>query len=133
MSGRHRTIVGGLILLGLLSFALLVAFAARSCPVETLSQPCPQAARNVVVVVLLAAIGTAALVAPFAFLGEVLARRRIVYLGAWSRAGRRGVLAGLVVATLGGLRLAGVLSVEIAIFMLIVAVAAEWLFSRRDA
>lgn len=132
MSGRHRTIVGGLILFGLVTFALLLAFAARSCPVETLSQPCPQAARNVVVVVLLAAIGTAALVAPFAFLGEVLARRRIVYLGAWSRAGRRGVLAGLVVATLGGLRLAGVLSVEIAIFMLIVAVAAEWLLSRRD-
>jgi len=132
VSGRHRTIVGGLILFGLVTFALLLAFAARSCPVETLSQPCPQAARNVVVVVLLAAIGTAALVAPFAFLGEVLARRRIVYLGAWSRAGRRGVLAGLVVATLGGLRLAGVLSVEIAIFMLIVAVAAEWLLSRRD-
>ena len=70
--------------------------------------------------------------APFAFLGEVLARRRIVYRGAWGRAARRGTLVGLVVAALAGLRLGGALNVPIGMFTIILAAVVEWLLARRD-
>jgi hypothetical protein len=133
MSGRHRAIVAALILLGILASVVLVAFAARACPVETEAQPCPDATRNLVVVIGLASASAALLVTPFAFLGEVLARRRIVYRGAWWRATRRGLLVGLVIATLAGLRLGGALSVPIAIFVVILAAVTEWLLARRDA
>ena len=132
MSGRHRVTVAALILAGLLAVVILVAVAGRTCPVETASQPCPDAARNRVVVVILASVSAGLLVAPFAFLGEVVARRRIVYRGAWLRAARRGVLVGLVVATLAGLRLGGALSVPVAIFVVILAAAVEWLAARRE-
>lgn len=133
MSGRNRTVVAALILLGVLAGVALVAFAARECPVETEAQPCPEATRNVVVVIALASASAALLVTPFAFLGEVVARRRIVYRGAWWRATRRGLLVGLVIATLAGLRLGGALSVPIAIFVVILAAVTEWLLARRDA
>jgi MFS family permease len=132
MSGRHRTIVVGLILLSVLTALLLVVFASGACPVDTDLQPCPEAPRNVVLVIGLAATSVALLVTPFAFLGEVIARRRIVYRGAWSRAARRGVLVGLVLATLAGLRLGDALSVPIAIFVVILAGVAEWFAARRD-
>lgn len=133
MSGQHRAIVAALILLGVLALVLLVAFAGNACPVETEAQPCPDATRNVTVAVLLASVGVALLVTPFAFLAEFVARRRIVYRGAWLRAARRGVLVGLVLASLAGLRLGGALTVPVAIFIVILAVAAEWLLARRDA
>jgi hypothetical protein len=133
MSGHHRAAVAALILLGILALVLLVAFAGNACPVETDAQPCPDAARNVGVAIGLAAIGVALLVTPFAFLAEVVARRRIVYRGAWIRAARRGVLVGLVLAALAGLRLGGALSVPVAIFIVILAVVAEWFLARRDA
>ena len=132
MSGRNRALVAGLILLAVLCFVLLVAFASRACPVETLLQPCPGAARNLVIAIGVAGVGVGLLVAPFAFLGEVVARRRIVYRGAWGRAARRGVLAGLLVTALAGLRLAGALSVPTALFLLILAGAIEWFFVRND-
>ncbi len=132
MSGRHRTIVAGLLLLGTLTGLLLVAFASGACPVETELQPCPQAPRTLVVGVGLAATSAALLVTPFAFLGEVMARRRIVYRGAWNRAGRRGVLLGLVLAALAGLRLGGALNVPITIFVIVLAVVVEWFAARRD-
>lgn len=132
MSGTNRTMVGALILLGILAAVLLVAFAAITCPVETDAQPCPGAARNLVLGVGLASTAVGLLVAPFAFLGEVMARRRIVYRGAWGRAGRRGALAGLMVAALAGLRLGGALSVPIALFVLILAGVVEWFFARND-
>lgn len=133
MSGRNRTIVAALLLLAVLAVVVLVAFAANTCPVETVIQPCAQAARNLALGVGLAATAVGLLVTPFAFLGEVLARRRIVYRGAWSRAARRGVLAGLVVAALAGLRLGGALSVPVALFVLLLAGAIEWFFIRNDA
>ncbi|HEX2765726.1 MAG TPA: hypothetical protein VHR55_03685 [Candidatus Limnocylindria bacterium] len=133
MTGHHRTAVAALILLGILACLALVAFAGGACPVETDAQPCPDAARNVAVVIGLAAAGVGLLVTPFAFLGEFMARRRIVYRGAWVRAVRRGVLVGLVVAALASLRLAGALSVPVAIFTVLLAVGAEWLLARRDA
>jgi hypothetical protein len=132
MSGRHRTVVIGLILAAILAGLILVVFAANACPTETAAQPCPQAPRNVVIVVGLAATTAALTVTPFAFLGEVLARRRIVYRGAWVRAARRGVLVGLVIATLAGLRLGGALSVPIAIFIVILAAVVEWFAARGD-
>ena len=133
MSGRNRTIVGALILLSALSAVVLVAFAANSCPVETVVQPCPAAARNLVLVIVLAATTLGLLVAPFAFLGEVMARRRIVYRGAWNRATRRGVLAALIVAAFAGLRLGGALSVPVALFVLLLVGVLEWFFVRNDA
>ena len=132
MSGRHRLAVASLILLAVLVVIILVAFVGNTCPVDTESSPCPDAARNRAVVVTLASGSAALLVTPFAFLGEVMARRRIVYRGAWSRAARRGVLTGLVIAALAGLRLGGALSVPIAIFVIILAGVIEWFLARRD-
>ena len=132
MSGRHRTIVAALFLLGVLALVLLVAFAGNACPVETELQPCPDATRNLVVGIGLAATAVGLLVAPFAFLGEFVTRRRIVYRGAWARASRRGLLAGLLVATVAGLRLAGVLNVPTGLFVLILAGVAEWFAARAD-
>ena len=132
MSARNRTRVGALILAGILAALLLVAFASNTCPAETSAQPCPGAARNLVIGVGLASTAVGLLVAPFAFLGEVMARRRIVYRGAWGRAGRRGTLAGLMVATLSGLRLGDALSVPVALFVLILAGVVEWFFARND-
>ena len=132
MSGRHRAIVAALILLAILAAVLLVAFAANACPVETEAQPCPEAPRNLVLGVALAGSAVGLLVTPFAFLGEFVRRRRIVYRGAWGRAARRGTLAGLVLATLAGLRLGGALSVPVAIFVVVLAAVIEWFFARND-
>ena len=132
VSGRHRLTVALLILAAVLAIVVLVTVAGRTCPVETVAQPCPDAARNRVIVVVLASVSTALLVTPFAFLGEIITRRRIVYRGAWLRATRRGVLVGLVVAILAGLRLGGALSVPVAIFAVILAAVVEWLAARRE-
>ena len=132
MSGRTRAIVGALILLGILGVVVLLAFAGNACPVQTEAQPCPDATRNVVIVIALAAVSAGVLVTPFAFLAEVMARRRIVYRGAWWRAGRRGALVALVIAALAGLRLGGALSVPIAIFIVVLAGVLEWFLARRD-
>jgi hypothetical protein len=132
VSGRHRLAVAVLVLSGILAVVLLIGFAGRACPAVTVRDPCPDAARNRVVVVTLASVSAAVLVTPFAFLAEVVARRRIVYRGAWLRAARRGILVGLVVATLAGLRLGGALSVPVAIFVVILAGVVEWLAARRE-
>ena len=132
MSANHRLAVAVLILLAIFGAVMLVAVAGRACPVETPAQPCPDAARNRALVVALTSVTAALMVTPFAFLGEVMARRRIVYRGAWWRAARRGTLTGLVIAAIAGLRLGGVLSVPIAIFVIILAGVIEWFFARRD-
>lgn len=132
MSGRHRLGVALLILGGILAVVVLLAVAGRVCPAESPTQPCPDAARNRVVVVILASVSGALLVTPFAFLGEVVARRRIVYRGAWARAIRRGALTGLVIAVLAGLRIGGALSVPVGIFIIILAGVVEWLVVRRE-
>ena len=132
MSGRHRTIVTALFLLGVLALVLLVAFAGSACPVETEQQPCPDATRNLVLGIGLAAAAGGLLVTPFAFLGEFVTRRRIVYRGAWARAARRGLLVSLVIATLAGLRLGGALGVPTALFVFILGGVAEWFAARLD-
>jgi ABC-type Mn2+/Zn2+ transport system permease subunit len=83
-------------------------------------------------VVALAAATVALLVTPFAFLGEFVVRRRIIYRGAWWRAARRGLLSALLLAALAGLRLGGALTVPAAIFVAILAVLVERFLATRD-
>lgn len=132
MSGRNRTVVAALFLSGVLAVVVLLAFAASACPAETEAQPCPDAARNLAIGVGLAATALGLIVTPFAFIAEFVARRRIVYRGSWGRAARRGIIAGVVLAVLAGLRLAGVLGVPTALFVLLVTGAIEWFFIRND-
>ena len=132
MTGRHRTAAAALVLLGVLAFVALLAFAGNACPAETEAQPCPEAGRNLAIATTLAALGVGLVVTPFAFMGELLARRRIVYRGSWGRAARRGIVAGLVLATLAGLRLGGALGVPTALFVLVLAGVIEWFFIRND-
>ena len=131
MSGRARIVVAALALLAVLVGVVLVAFAGNACPGSTLGQPCPAAGANRIVVVTLAAAAVGLLVAPFAFLSEFVARRRIAFRGAWARAARRGLLAAALVAALAGLRLAGALSVAGALFLLTMAAMLEWFAIRR--
>lgn len=131
VSGRHRVIVSALALLSVLSALLVVVFAGNACPAATAQHPCPEASLNRVLVVAGSAVAVGLLVTPFAFLGEFVLRRRIVYLGAWARAARRGLLTALVVAALAAFRLGGALSVPVAIFLAILAALVEWFAVRR--
>jgi hypothetical protein len=132
VSGRYRITVVALLAAAALSAAAVYAFASVACPVDTESQPCPSAGRNLAIGIGLASLTVGLAVTPFAFLGEFMARRRIVYRGAWARAARRGALVALVVATLAALRLGGTLSVPIAMFVVVVAGAVEWLALQRE-
>jgi hypothetical protein len=131
VSGRTRLVVAGLALLALLAAVTLVAFAGNACPTDSPARPCPDAGTNRIAVVVLAAAAVGLLVTPFAFLAEFVARRRIVFRGAWARATRRGLLASAVVAAMAGLRLGGALSVPGALFLLILTGLAEWFAIRR--
>jgi hypothetical protein len=131
VSPRNRLLVGGRVLAALLCGIGLLLFASNACPAPLPKQPCPGADTNRVVVIGLAAASVVLLVAPFAFLGEFVLRRRIVYRGAWGRAVRRGALAGAVVVVLAGLRLGGALSVPGALFVLLLAGSIEWFAARR--
>lgn len=81
--------------------------------------------------VTLAAMSAGLAVVPFALLAEFAVRRRIIYRGAWARAGRRGLVVAAAIGALAGLRLGGALSVPVAIFVLSLAAALEWLAIRR--
>ena len=129
--GRHRVVVIALVLLALLAGLGLVVAAGTLCPEELPGQPCTTGPLNRVVIITLAALTAGLLVAPFAFLGELLARRRIVYRGAWWRAARRGVLAGLVVTALAALRLGAALNPPVAIFVVAAALGIEWFVARN--
>ena len=131
MTGRSRLLVAALVLFAVLSAVVLVAFAGNACAGDLLSQPCPEAGMNRAIVVALAA-GTAGLaVMPFALLAEFAVRRRIIYRGAWGRAARRGALVAAVIAAVAGLRLGGALSVPVALFVISLAAAVEWVAVRR--
>jgi len=131
VSRRNRLSVAGLVLAGLLCGLALLLFAASSCPADLPNQPCPAAGTNRIIVIGLSAVTVGLLVAPFAFLGEFVLRRRIVYRGAWRRAARRAVLVGIVTVVVAGLRLGGALSVPVALFVVLLAAAAEWFAVRR--
>jgi hypothetical protein len=123
--------VAALVLLAVLGAVVLVSFAGRACPADALGTPCPDAGANRAVVVTLAAATAGLVVVPFALLAEFAVRRRILYRGAWARATRRGLLVTAAIAALGGLRLGGALSVPVAIFVLSLTAALEWLAVRR--
>ena len=131
LTGRHRTVVAALALLAVLAALLLVVFAANACPTQIQDNPCPQAGVNRLVVIVLAALAVALTITPFAFLAEFVVRRRIAYRGGWGRAARRGVLCGVVVAALAGLRIGGALTVPVAIFVVLLAGLVEWFAARR--
>lgn len=131
MNRRDRVLVAGLVVAG--AAALLGVFVAASqlCPGPTAIDPCPEADRNRLIVVGLAGAAVVLLITPAAFVIDFLARGRIAYLGAWWRAGRRGALFGLVLATIAGLRLADALNPFSAVVVIGVAVISEWLAIRR--
>jgi hypothetical protein len=131
VTGHDRAAVAALALLGVLAGVVLLVFASGACPSDTPAQPCPAAASNRAVVIGLAAASAGMVVTAFALLAEFAARRRILYRGAWSRAARRGVLAGITLAALAGLRLAGALSVPGAIFVVLIGLMLEWFAIRR--
>jgi len=131
VSRRTRLAVAALALLAVLVAAILVVLASVACPNDTPEQPCPGSATNRVLVIGLAALAVGLLVVPFALLSEFVIRGRILYRGAWARAIRRGLLAGGVVAVVGGLRLGGALTVPVGIFVLLLVAAIEWLAIRR--
>lgn len=131
MTGRTRIAVAALVLLALLAAVILVSFAGHACAVDTPSAPCPDAGSNRAVVVALVAATAGLVVTPFALLAEFAVRRRILYRGAWGRAARRGFLVAAAIAALAGLRIGGALSVPVAIFIVTLAAALEWLAVRR--
>jgi hypothetical protein len=131
VSRRTRLAVAALALLAVLVAAILFAFANVACSTDTTEQPCPGVVTNRVLVIGLAAMAVGLLVVPFALLAEFVIRGRILYRGAWGRAIRRGLLASAAVAALAGLRLGGALTVPVAIFVVLLGAAIEWLAIRR--
>jgi hypothetical protein len=131
LTGRTRLAVAALVLLAVLVAVVLISFAGRACPADTPATPCPDAGVNRAVVVALAAASAGLAVAPFALLAEFAVRRRIIYRGAWARATRRGLLVAATIGALAGLRLGGALSVPVALFIVSLAAALEWLAVRR--
>ena len=131
MSGRLRLLLGAVFLFGVLGLVALVAYAGNACATDLAAAPCPDAGQHRATVVALAAFGAMLLVVPFAFLGEFAVRHRIVYRGMWGRALRRGLIVGLAVAALAGLRMGGALSVPAALFVVVMLGLLEWFTVRR--
>jgi len=131
MTGRSRLAVAALVLLAVLGAVVLVAFAGNACAGDLPGRPCPEAGLNRAIVVGLAAVTAGTVVMPFALLAEFAVRRRIIFRGAWGRAARRGVLVAAIIAALAGLRLGGALSVPVALFVISLAAALEWVAVRR--
>lgn len=131
MNRRDRVLVAALVVAGAAALIGVFVAASQLCPEPTSIDPCPDADRNRLIVVGLAGAAVVLLVTPAAFVIDFFARRRIAYLGAWWRAGRRGALFGLVLATIAGLRLADALNPFSAVVVIGVALIAEWLAIRR--
>jgi len=131
VNARQRLLVIALVLGAFACAGALLLFAMNACPAPGPDRPCPGATFNRLVVIGLTVLGTLLLVTPFAFLAEFLARRRIVYRGAWGRAARRGLLLAAVVAALAGLRLGGALTVPVALFAITLAGIVEWFALHR--
>jgi hypothetical protein len=131
MTARSRLAVAALVLLAVLGAVVLVAFAGNACAGDLPGRPCPEGGMNRAIVVALAAATAGLAVMPFALLAEFAVRRRIIYRGAWGRAARRGVLLAAIIAAIAGLRLGGALSVPVALFVISLAAAVEWVAVRR--
>jgi hypothetical protein len=128
---RDRALVAVLLIGGVVTAVAVVALAANLCPGPTPTDPCPDASRNQAVVVGTAALAIAQVMTGLAFVGDYLVRNRIVYRGAWARAARRGLLTGVGLAAVAGLRLVDALTVFSAAVVIVVVVAIEWLAVRR--
>jgi hypothetical protein len=131
VSRRDRILTAALLLGGTAALIGVVMAAGQLCPAPTAGDPCLEADRNRLIVLGLAAGGVFALMTGAAFAVDFLAHRRIVYLGSWARAVRRGGLTALTLAALAGLRLADALTGFSAIVVVALALAVEWLASRR--
>ena len=131
MTRRDRVLIAALVVGSFSAMIGVVVLATQLCPDPTATDPCLDADRNRLIVVGLAGMAVVLLITPAAFVVEFAARRRIVYLGAWGRAARRGALAGLALATVAGLRLADALNPFSAAVVVGVALTAEWLAIRR--
>ena len=131
MTTRDRVLVAVLLVGGILAAVAVVVLASQLCPGPTSNDPCPDADRNRILVVALAATAVSAVMAGLAFMADYATHQRIVYRGAWGRAARRGILAGLVLAAVAGLRLVDALTVFSALVVIVVAAVAEWLATRR--
>jgi hypothetical protein len=128
---RDRVLVAGFLLSGLVAAIAVGVLASQLCPGPTVNDPCLDANRNQILVVALAATAVFGMMTGLAFVADYAIHQRIVYRGAWGRAARRGILAGLVLAAVAGLRLVDALSVFSALVVIVVAGAAEWLATRR--
>ena len=131
MSREDRIAVAALALAGVAAAIAVVILASQLCPAPTPADPCPDADRNRLIVVGLAAAAVFCVMTPAAFVGDYLVHDRIAYRGAWARAARRGLLAGLVLAAVAGLRLVDALNLFSAGVVVAVAAAVEWVATRR--
>jgi hypothetical protein len=131
VSRRDRIAVAALGLAAVAAVIAVAVLASQLCPAPTPTDPCPDADRNRLVVVGLAAIAVFCVMTAAAYVGDYLVHDRIPYRGAWARAVRRGLLAGLVLAAVAGLRLVDALNLFSATVVVGVAAAAEWVASRR--
>ncbi len=64
-------------------------------------------------------------IVPVFWLGVFARHRRIAYRGDWLRAGRRGLWVGLVITVYVALRLLGIFSLPVAVFVVALVVFAE--------
>jgi hypothetical protein len=131
VSRRDRILAAALLLGGIAALVGVVVAASQLCPAPTAGDPCSEADRNRLIVLGLATAGVFALMTGSAFVVDFLAHRRIVYLGSWSRAVRRGGLTALALAALAGLRLADALTAFSAVVVIALALAVEWFAGRR--
>ena len=131
MKRRDRAALAALVVLGVTVVVVIGLVASQLCPGPGPGEPCPDAGRNQALVIGLAGLAVFLLMTPLAFVLEYALQRRIAYLGAWSRAARRGALAAVVLAAIAGLRVLDGLNLFSAAVVVGVAVAAEWLAIRR--
>lgn len=131
MSRQDRITVAALGLAAVAAVIGVAVLASQLCPAPTPTDPCPDADRNRLVVVGLATVAVFCGMTSAAFVGDYLVHDRIAYRGAWARAARRGLLTGLVLASVAGLRFADALNLFSAAVVVGVAAAAEWVATRR--
>ncbi len=117
----------------LLSVSLfLAAFAAWSAVAWLLTSVRPRDDAGIQAAgALLLGVAVALTLVPLFWLASFAGRRRIAYRGDWSRAGRRALLAGGVVTLLVLLRVLGVFSLPLAVFVLAITLFAELIMSAR--
>jgi hypothetical protein len=111
-------------------FFVLMAMAAWAGVFDVLSTTYPRAnATNGLVGAGVIGLACGVTMVPFFWLAVFARHRRIAFRGDWSRAIRRGAWVGMVVTILIALRIQGVLSLPIAVFVAALVVLAETVLS----